>query len=160
MISKADFNNFYRVLIDYIKEKISVSHDDFDNYIEYIRKRNINVDKIIEDVFSDNNVKNLLQRSNIKVNQPNFLQAKRCIQIITLALLKCNNYNCLKDMLKSTTGYTQDYATKIIKDIIPFLNIFNKNLDINVWLPRHYTKVTYEECIIAAKILLRMLNLQ
>lgn len=48
MISKDDFTNFCRVLIDYIKEKVSVSNDDFDNYIEYIREQNINADKIIE----------------------------------------------------------------------------------------------------------------
>jgi hypothetical protein len=48
VISKDDFTNFCRVLIDYIKEKVSVSNDDFDNYIEYIREQNINADKIIE----------------------------------------------------------------------------------------------------------------
>ena len=151
MISKEDFKNFCRVLIDCIKEKISISNDDFDNYIEFIRDKKMFVDKIIEYIFSDNNIKDLLQRSNIKENQPNFLQAKRCTQIITLALLKCNNFNCLKEKLMSITGYTQDYTSKIIKDVIPFLNIFNKDLDIHIWLPRHWVRITYEECIKAAK---------
>jgi len=78
VISQENFYVFCRFLIDYIKEKIGVSNNDFDTYIEIIKEKNLNIDKIIEDVVSDNIIKILLQKSNISNISLNFLQAKRC----------------------------------------------------------------------------------
>ena len=99
---------------------------------------------------SDNTIKLLLQKSSI-INAPqNFLQSKRCAQVISLALIKCDNYKNLKDSLMTLTGLSDLQTWKGIKKYIPFLINFNPNINVNRWLPSIHNPnppITYEDCV-------------
>jgi len=101
-------------------------------------------------VVSDNTIKLLLQKSSI-INAPqNFLQSKRCAQVISLALIKCDNYKNLKDSLMTLTGLSDLQTWKGIKKYIPFLINFNPNINVNRWLPSIHNPnppITYEDCV-------------
>ena len=151
-ISNENFIIFYRFLIDYIKEKIGVSNNDFDTYIEIIKEKNLKKDKIIEDVVSDNTIKFLLQKSNINNTPKNSLQAKRCAQVIALALIKCNNFNLLKKSLEILMGLSSRQIYTYINNFIPFLIELNSNINIDKWLPRKKSlPITYEDCVRVAR---------
>lgn len=143
VISKDDFTNFCHELINLIKEKIGVLHDDFEKYIEEIKIKNVNVNKIIDDVLSENILKILFEKTDIKKNTQNYLQAKRCAQVITLALLKCSDYISLRNSLKILTGLNKRYLYDLIKKYVIILNYINPNVRIDNWLPRQPFEYDY-----------------
>ena len=152
VISQKNFTAFCRFLIDYLKKKIGVSNNDFDTYIEIVKEKNLNIDKFIEDVVSDNTIKLLLKKSMISNTSQNFLQSKKCAQIIVLALIKCNNFNHLKNSLIILTGLSDRQVYRDVENYIPFLIKLNPNINIDKWLPREqYPPITYEDCVKVAE---------
>ena len=124
------------ILIDEIKEKIKINNDDFDKYVLFAKNNNINVDLILQNLFEKSKISKLLQQAKIKNNASTFTQAERCVQIISLALLKCNNYDELFKELSKLTKLTHATIWSQIKKYIPILKILNPGIDIKKLLPR------------------------
>ncbi|TFG23811.1 MAG: hypothetical protein EU529_06280 [Promethearchaeota archaeon] len=127
---------FSKAVIEYIKKRIRVSNNEFDKYLDYMKDHGINNDKLLKIIFSEKNLDELLRKANIKSGKQNRLQAKRCMTVISLALLKCSNYNDLRNSLHALTGLSNRYIYDVIKKCIPILNSINPSVKINRWLPQ------------------------
>lgn len=135
-VSNIEFLTFSRAVIDFIKKRLRVENDDFDNYINYKKSKFIDCEKFLKILLSETIFCELIKESNMKDNAQNRIQAKRCIEVISLALLKCSNYNDLRDSLHELTGLSKRYIYDLIKKYLPVLHTINPNVNISKWLPQ------------------------
>jgi len=127
---------FCSILVDSIKERIKINNNDFDKYIIYVNNSNINVNLILQNLFQKDTILDLLQQANIRKNSLILTQAERCVQIISFALLKCDNYDTFLKELKDLTNLSHATIWSQIKKYIPLLKILNPDTNTEKWLPR------------------------
>ncbi len=138
-----DFLRFSHIVVNYIKKKIGISHNNFSNYL--IEKNSKENDEILNLVFSDIVLNNLLKEADIDPNvSKNLIQGKRCLEVISLALLKCSDFECLKDFFESHLNLKRSAIYNVVKKYVPFLSEINPQVNISPWLPSQYTK-NYED---------------
>lgn len=138
-----DFLKFSHIVVNYIKKKIGISHNNFGNYL--IEKNSKENDEILNLVFSDIVLNKLLKEANIDPDvSKNLIQGKRCLEVISLALLKCSDFKCLKDFFESHLNLKRSAIYNVVKKYIPFLSEINPKVNISPWLPSQYTK-DYED---------------
>ena len=131
-----DYEEFCRVVVDYIKDKFNIDHYDFTKYIDYI-KENDNISKnIFRDVLSDSKFTELYNISHLKEGKTRRIQARWCLQVIVLALLVCSDFIHLKKELKILTGANNSTLILNIKRYIPLLKLINPDLNVSRWLPK------------------------
>lgn len=135
-LSKFNSKIFCSLLVDYIKERIGINSNDFDKYIDYLAEISIDKEKIIKKILTEEMFNVFFSKSKIRNNKPNKLKARRCMVVITLALLKCLNYICLRETLQQLTGLSKRYIYDVIKLYIPVLNQLNPNIEVSRWLPQ------------------------
>lgn len=128
---------FCQILISYIKNSIGVNHNNFDEYSSYLCEIDVNKNEIIKKILNRNVFNNLFSESNIKDIKSNRLQAKRCMQVIVLALLKCVDFKDLRNSLHALTGLNKRYLYDVIKKYIIILNEINPSIKVDKWLPQH-----------------------
>ena len=133
---------FCSKLVEFIKKNIGIDNNEFNMYTIYIKINSINTDLIINNLFQEATIINLLQQANIRNNKNTLIQAKRCTQIISLALFKYDNDDDLLKNLLKLTKLTQATLWSQIKKYIPILKILNPNIDIKRWLP-HSKDISY-----------------
>ncbi len=155
---KNNFGKFCHVVVEYIKKRIGISNNRFDEYYIHIKEKGLNNEEILEDVLSDDTLTRFLKISNIDaqiddryISSKNRNKTKRIIQIIALLLLKCPNYHCVVDNL-SRIGISSKTKQKLSKQMARksvrnFLNKFQKlypQVDLQKWLPKPKEKYTLE----------------
>ena len=133
-----NYINFCRVVINFIKEKIDVKNNDFDNYIDYMKNKAVNNNSILKEILKEYNLTEFIKTAGIRADKRKRLQARRCLEVISLALIKCPEYNSLKEKLKILTKLSDKQIRNLIKKYIPLLKKFNPNLNLRKWLPKSY----------------------
>ena len=127
-------NKAYKLIIKVIKEKIGVSHDRFDEYSEYLDTQNLRKDIIVKSLNSQETLKQIVSRLNIGNHKKAFKQVQKSMKIVSLALLKCKDYNTLMSFLMDSTALSRDSLYHKISKYISILGeIFHFN--VNQWLP-------------------------
>ncbi|NGX49945.1 MAG: hypothetical protein K940chlam5_01554 [Candidatus Anoxychlamydiales bacterium] len=144
---KKDFLNFVKVIVNFIKKLIRIEHNNFKDYTMDLKLEGINNIKILKVILT--NFDNLFKIAKLKDGKRNRITAKKCLLVISFALLKCQNYNCI---FESLTNYSQSKTSiwKAVYDFIPFLKQINPNADIDIWLPPKMLSLTYNDCKILA----------
>ncbi len=132
------FINFCRVVTDFIKENIDAKNNDFDNYIKYIKNKGVNGNLILKEILKEDRLKEFIITAGIRADKRKKLQLRRCSQVISLALIKCPEYNSLKEKLTKLTNLSDTQIRNLIKRYIPLLKEFNPNLNLSKWLPKSY----------------------
>lgn len=145
-LALTDFNleDYCRIVVSYIKNKIGIDHNNFDKYFEILREKKLNV---LGDVISDTTIHKFMKIGNIDTsNMRNFNKANKVCQVIALALLNCSNYKCLYNRFKSVSGLQDRQTRDLIKKYIPLLNSINPKLDIKIWMPKKvHTPYTFSD---------------
>ncbi|MFX1312605.1 MAG: hypothetical protein ACFFHD_08345 [Promethearchaeota archaeon] len=144
-MSKMDFLNLGYVLINFIKNRIYLQHDNFNTYKKRINEIGISSDLILSEILSEKTLEMLLEQAGIrdvpdKRKNPqgpskNRLRALDCIMVITLILLTCYDYDCLRNNIINKKYIQNKQARNIIKNYVPILKKINSNFDIKKWLP-------------------------
>ena len=139
---------FIQELIKLIKRQLNVFDDNFDEYLEYMIENGIENEKILETILSEEVYSKLVKSVKIKGDKKTLIQAKRCLEVVAFALLKCPYYDCLKSALETHTNLSQIQVWRIIKEYIPYLSKLNPNVDVGKWLPQtKIYRITYENCV-------------
>ncbi len=146
---KKDFLNFVKVIVTFIKKQTRIEHNNFKDYLLDLKLEGIDNIKILKMIINKKTFDILFKIAKLKDGKKNRITAKKCLWVISFALLKCQNYNCI---FESLTNYSQSKASiwKAVHDFIPFLKQINPNTDIDVWLPQKMLSLTYNDCIILA----------
>ena len=133
-LSDYNLDDYCRIVVSYIKNKIGIDHNNFDKYFEILREKKLNV---LGDVISDTTIHKFMKIGNIDTsNKRNLSKAKKFCQVIALALLNCSNYKCLYNKFKKVSGLQDRQTRDLIKKYIPLLNSINPKLDIKIWMPK------------------------
>lgn len=133
-----NYINFCRVVINFIKEKIDVKDNNFDKFIDYMKNKAVNNNLILKEILKEYNLTEFVKTAGIGVDKRKRLQFRRCLQVISLALIKCPEYDSLKEKLKKLTKLSDKQTRNLIKQYIPLLKKFNPNLNLRKWLPKSY----------------------
>lgn len=142
-LQETDFLKIIKTLIDLIKTLLGTDSNNIENFINYL-ENNIDLrDKILKIVFSDDFLLTLSEKTGLDISIKDLrgeyskrkLQLTRCVQVITLAILKCPNYYTLLDELMSLTNLSKNRVREMIKTYIPYLEKIYKNIDADKWLP-------------------------
>lgn len=143
---KKDYLNFVRVIVNFIKKQIRIEHNNFKDYLMDLKLESIDNIKILKMILTKKTFDILFKIAKLKDGKRNRITAKKCLLMISFALLKCQNYNCI---LESLTNYSQTKTSiwKAVYDFIPYLKQINPNTDIDVWLPPKMLSLTYNDCI-------------
>ncbi len=125
--------SFIRLLIGVIQKQIGITNYSFGEYRSHLQIKGTPTDLIIKKLLHPISIRKLLEKVKININKSNLSQAKRCIQVISLALLVCDNYTELFNKLKFMTGLADATIWGHIKKYIPYLKFLNS--EIERWLP-------------------------
>lgn len=141
------------------KEEIKIKGDNFDKYIEYMKKKCINSEIVFRNVLNEYTLTKLMRKAEIKdiphwSNKSDYSSNRkkslRCLQVISLALLKCTNPDCLKKELKQLTNMSGKNNLYTIRKYLPFLKEINPEIDIDRWYPHKTppkTKLSYNDIL-------------
>ncbi len=99
-------------------------------------KNNFNKKRILDLFLSNETSEDLFRDSGLIEEIRTRIQAKRCLQVISLALINSFNYINLKKNLIILTNLLSSRVLDIIKTYIPLLNEIDQDLEISKWLPR------------------------
>ncbi len=127
---KKDYLKFVKAIIDFIEKK---------------KKNNIDRLKILKMILTEKEFNNLFRQAQLKDGKRNRISARNCLLVISLALLKCPDYDCIYKHLKNKM--TPSFIWKIVYDFIPILGRINPNINIDNWLPPKMLALTYNDCI-------------
>jgi hypothetical protein len=145
ILTEKDFINLSYFTIDFIKQRIGVKTNNYNDYKLILDEKGINRNKIFYELLSEHNVTSLLEQARIQ-DKPDIRKnpqgpsknRKRgldCILVVALMLLKCNNYDCLRNFIKIKKNIQEKQARNIIKNYVPILRQLNSNFEIEKWLP-------------------------
>jgi hypothetical protein len=139
-----NIEDFCRIVVSYIKDKIGIDHNNFDKYFKILKERKFNA---LEDVLSETTILNFMKIGNIDTcDKRNLSKAKKFCQVIALALLNCSNYKSLYNKFKSVSGLKDRQTRDLIKKYIPLLNSINPKLDVKIWMPKKvHAPYTYSQ---------------
>jgi hypothetical protein len=144
-LTEKDFVNLSRVTVDFIKNIIGVKNDNFNTYKQCMDEKGINSDKIFSEILSEKTLAIVLKhagfrdkpdkRKNPQGPSKNRLRALDCILVIALILLRCHDYDCLRENIKNKKNIQDKQIRNIIKNYVLILKKINSNFDIEKWLP-------------------------
>ncbi|MFX1504266.1 MAG: hypothetical protein ACFFDH_25120, partial [Promethearchaeota archaeon] len=146
-LQQDEFEQIARLTIKYIKEKLRINHNNFIEYHNHIKQNQINVDEIINKMFVNDKFIDLLRKIKGNPNKIEIKQERRCIEVISFALLKCPNFLSLFNYLKTRLGIAKRQVWRLINKYIPLLERINPEINIQIWLPKEKNSSTsYEDC--------------
>lgn len=88
----------------------------------------------------------IYSHSKIPINNKYISKAKICTIVVSLALLKCNNYTDLSNELQKITKKIERTVRRYITEFIPFINIV-KGLNVSKWMPRPYSDYSFGDIV-------------
>ncbi len=142
-LSKSELINLITTFVNIIKKEILkqytgesieiIENDDFDKFLDVLNMYQINIDVILKYVMSKSTINQIIQVNKIYEGGWRRTQAKRCLLIIGLAILKCPRYKCLKKEFMALTNLNERQASNAINSYIPLLSELNPNLDFSKW---------------------------
>ena len=145
--TQPEWVKFCSVVVENIKKRIGIYHDDYLEYSTYLKNNDINSDKIIKILTSKAWINKFLEKSNISKTKSNYNRARNCLIVLSTALLKCSEYKSLKNYLKESFNLKETSVYRYIKNYIPFLKKLNLNVNINSWLPfQQGSPISYNDC--------------
>lgn len=84
----------------------------------------------------------------MKRDKRTLAQAKRCLEVVASALLKCPYYDYLRSALEIHTNLSKIQVWRVINEYIPYLSKLNPNVDVEKWLPQtKIYRITYDNCV-------------
>jgi len=127
---KKDYIRFVQVIIDFIEKK---------------RENGFDKLKIFETILNKEKFNTLFTKARLVDGKRNRISARSCLLVISLALLKCSDYDCIFGHLKDEMSHSSIW--KIVYDFIPILGQINPKINIENWLPPKMSILTYNDCI-------------
>ncbi len=115
------------------------------NYIEYLSKYE-KKETVFKKIGENESFELIFSQSAIPKNRKNITKAKICQIVVSLALLKCENYECLSRELQSFTHKSERTIRRYIIEYIPLINTI-KSLDVNQWMPHPYTDYNFNNVL-------------
>lgn len=122
-----------------------------------MKRKHVNSDLIFKSVLTEDTLTKLMKKAEIKdvphwSNRSDYSSNRRkslrCLQVISLSLLKCTNPDCLKKELKQLTNMSGKNVLYTIRKYIPFLKEINPEIDIDRWYPHKTppkTRLSYND---------------
>ena len=115
------------------------------NFIENSRKYNENGVVLLK-MAEKETFDIIYSHSKIPINNRYISKAKTCTIVVSLALLKCNNYTDLSNELQKITKKIERTVRRYITEFIPLINIV-KGLNVSKWMPRPYSDYSFGDVL-------------
>ena len=124
-----------QILLEYKGgKKDLINNDNFDKYLQFLTENNINANEVFKIALDNTTLMELFNITKIYEGGHRWLQATRCLQTVGLAILKCTDYDCLKENLGHLTNLNAGQVSKLIRDYIPPLKQVKSDLNVDKWL--------------------------
>lgn len=137
----------YDIVIKFIKDEIGVNHNRFTEYIRHIEEENIDHKIILKKMFSNQILSEIINDIGVIDHSKSQYHITRCLQVISLALIKCKNYNTLLEELLILIDLKRDTLVRTIVKYITYLGEIY-NIDVNHWLPKEvHAPYTFSEIL-------------
>ncbi|MHA1492065.1 MAG: hypothetical protein ACTSRI_20735 [Promethearchaeota archaeon] len=130
----------YDTIIKFIKNEIGVNHYRFDEYLRYLEEKRIDSNIFLKKMVSNQTLEKIIKEAGVNDHSKSQYHIKRCLQVISLAFIKCKNYEALLEELLKRRDIKRNALVKTIVKYITYLGeIYNFN--VSHWLPKEKKKI-------------------
>lgn len=112
-----------------------MNHNRFAEYIRYIEEKNVDSERILRKMLSNQILSEIIKEVGVIDHSKSQYHINRCLQVISLALIKCKNYDTLLEELLILIDLKRDTLVRTIVKYITYLGEIY-NIDVNHWLPK------------------------